>query len=112
MEEKMETLVYPKSTTWHLTRPAQVRKPAAIEAIRFASEMMQVFFEDGRTLSVPLDWFPELEIASQSQRDDFQIHGEGMVVSWPEIGLQVTTRDLLAGTDPCEQCWFRVSYFK
>ncbi len=108
----METLVYPKSMTWHLTRRIRDRKAAVMESIQFATGMIQVFLKDGRILSVPLDWFPLLENASETQRNDFQIHGDGMVVTWQEIGEQITLGDFLAGSDPCEQCWFRVSYFK
>lgn len=108
----MEILVKPKSMTWHLACPIQDRGAAAIIEIRFSVELMSVFLEDGRILSFPLYWFPSLENASISQRENYHIQENGISAIWSEIDEKVTLRDLMSGSEPCKSCWFRVAYFK
>ncbi|OUS18347.1 hypothetical protein A9Q88_00735 [Gammaproteobacteria bacterium 50_400_T64] len=53
---------------------------------------------DGRTLSAPLAWFPRLAQATQKQRDNWQLLGEGEGVHWPEIDEDLSVAGLLSGT--------------
>ncbi|MBV1928426.1 MAG: DUF2442 domain-containing protein [Gammaproteobacteria bacterium] len=53
---------------------------------------------DGRTISAPLVWFPRLAQASQKQRDNWQLLGEGEGVHWPEIDEDLSVASLLSGT--------------
>ncbi|MDE3011624.1 MAG: DUF2442 domain-containing protein [Pseudomonadota bacterium] len=52
---------------------------------------------DGRTLSVPLVWFPKLLNSSAAARGDFQLIGDGEGIHWPGIDEDISVAGLLAG---------------
>ena len=52
---------------------------------------------DGRTLSVPLVWFPTLLHASAEQRCAFRLIGDGEYISWPELDEDLSVAGLLRG---------------
>jgi ATP-dependent Clp protease adapter protein ClpS/tetratricopeptide (TPR) repeat protein len=69
---------------------------ARAKQVRFDAAAMYVELIDGRTLSVPLDWFPELLGVSPDQRRRCALSNQGHELSW-EFGLLVSVRGLLAG---------------
>ena len=58
---------------------------------------LTVELEDGRTISVPLAWFPRLLHASQSDRDDWQVAGGGFGIHWPALDEDLSVEGLLRG---------------
>ncbi|WP_244537947.1 DUF2442 domain-containing protein [Mesorhizobium sp. YR577] len=56
---------------------------------------MWVDLSDGRTLSVPLAWFPRLLRASPSQREEVTISSRGL--HWEELDEDISVEGLLAG---------------
>jgi hypothetical protein len=52
---------------------------------------------DGRTISVPLAWYPRLSRASAEQRDNWKIAGGGFGIHWPGIDEDISTEGLLRG---------------
>jgi ATP-dependent Clp protease adapter protein ClpS len=79
--------------------PRRVEKEldtARARQVRFDDAMMYVELIDGRTLCVPLDWFPELLGASADQRQRWALSDQGRELSW-EFGLLVSVTGLLAG---------------
>jgi hypothetical protein len=52
---------------------------------------------DGRTLSVPLVWFPRLAHATAQERANWRLVGRGEGVHWPGIDEDISVRSLLAG---------------
>jgi hypothetical protein len=57
-----------------------------------------VSLTDGRTLSVPLAWYPRLLQATSKQRDCWELLGEGEGIRWPEIDEDLSVAGLLRGT--------------
>ncbi|MEN8128611.1 MAG: DUF2442 domain-containing protein [Pseudomonadota bacterium] len=53
---------------------------------------------DGRTVTVPLIWFPRLSKASSEQLQKWEILGDGEGIHWPEIDEDLSVAGLLAGT--------------
>jgi hypothetical protein len=53
---------------------------------------------DGRTISVPLAWFPRLLRASEAQRNNWQIVGGGYGIHWPDIDEDLSVEGFLRGT--------------
>ena len=53
---------------------------------------------DGRTISVPLVWFPRLAQASKKQLDNWELLGEGEGIHWPEVDEDLSINGLLVGT--------------
>jgi hypothetical protein len=52
---------------------------------------------DGRTLSVPVAWYPRLADATPAQRADWQVAGGGYGIHWPQIDEDLSTEGLLRG---------------
>jgi ATP-dependent Clp protease adapter protein ClpS/tetratricopeptide (TPR) repeat protein len=69
---------------------------ARARQVRFDNAAMYVELVDGRTLHVPLDWFPELLGASADQRRQCMLSDQGRELSW-DFGLVVSVSGLLAG---------------
>jgi hypothetical protein len=52
---------------------------------------------DGRSISVPLAWYPRLLNASPKQRKNWQISGGGYAIHWPDIDEDLSSEGLLRG---------------
>ncbi len=64
-------------------------------AVRFDQDSMWVELSDGRTLGVPLAWFPRLLHGSAEQRDQVSISSRGL--HWEELDEDISIDGLLAG---------------
>jgi Protein of unknown function (DUF2442) len=64
-------------------------------AVRFDEDMMWVDLEDGRTIGVPLAWFPRLFHATTAQREDFFLSRSG--IHWDEIDEDISIAGIIAG---------------
>lgn len=52
---------------------------------------------DGRSISVPLAWYPRLAKASQGERDQWELAGAGLGIYWPVVDEDLSTEGLLRG---------------
>ncbi len=52
---------------------------------------------DGRTISVPLAWYPKLLHATEEQRRNWKIAGAGYGIHWPDLDEDLGTEGLLRG---------------
>ena len=52
---------------------------------------------NGRTIIVPLAWYPRLQNASLAQRKNWQVAGGGYGIHWPDIDEDLSTEGLLRG---------------
>jgi hypothetical protein len=68
-----------------------------VRDVRFTEDVMHVDLEDGRTISVPLVWFPRLLHASPAQRARWEVSAGGYGIHWPEIDEDLSTEGLLRG---------------
>jgi hypothetical protein len=57
---------------------------------------------DGRTLSVPLAWFPRLAAASAEMRGQYELIGDGEGIRWPDIDEDISVPALLLGRASAE----------
>jgi uncharacterized protein DUF2442 len=64
-------------------------------AVRFDDDNMWVGLSDGRTLGVPLAWFPRLLRATRRQRDACRISPRGL--HWEDLDEDISIAGLLAG---------------
>jgi hypothetical protein len=65
------------------------------KAVRFDADSMWVELSDGRTLGVPLAWFPRLFDAAPEQREAVEVAGEGL--HWAALDEDISVAGLLAG---------------
>lgn len=65
--------------------------------VRVGSDTLSVDLADGRSISVPLAWFPRLLHASAEQRSRWELAGGGFGVHWPDIDEDLSSEGLLRG---------------
>lgn len=58
---------------------------------------LSVELVDGRTVSVPLLWFPRLAHGSPAERNHWRLIGRGEGVHWPDLDEDISIANLLAG---------------
>lgn len=56
-----------------------------------------VMLKDGRALSIPYTWYPRLIEATATQRNHYELSGEGEGIHWPELEEDISVAGLLAG---------------
>lgn len=65
--------------------------------IRFEDDRLIVDLADGRTIAVPVAWYPRLVDATPAQRSKWEIAGAGYGIHWPDIDEDLSTEGLLRG---------------
>jgi hypothetical protein len=65
--------------------------------VRFDSERLIVDLADGRTVAVPLAWYPRLDGATPAQRSNWTKAGGGFGIHWPDIDEDLSVSGLLRG---------------
>ena len=65
------------------------------KTLRFDEDLMWVELSDGRTLGVPLAWFPRLLHATPAQRADYELSHHGM--HWEALDEDISVEGILAG---------------
>src|SRR5277367_4860689 len=65
--------------------------------VRLTEDTLVVDLADGRTVSVPLGWYPRLLQGSRAERANHRFIGEGEGIHWPDLDEDVSVENLLAG---------------
>ncbi|MEK7829607.1 MAG: DUF2442 domain-containing protein [Acidobacteriota bacterium] len=65
--------------------------------VECTDDRLKVDLMDGRTIIVPLAWYPRLENASEAERKNWRICGAGYGINWPDIDEDLSTEGLLRG---------------
>jgi Protein of unknown function (DUF2442) len=68
-----------------------------VSDVRFEDERLIVDLADGRTIAVPIAWYPRLAEATPEQRGNWEVAGAGYGIHWPEIDEDLSTEGLLRG---------------
>ncbi|QQR35653.1 DUF2442 domain-containing protein [Devosia oryziradicis] len=71
-------------------------EPLAVD-VAVTATVLRVTLDDGRELSVPVEWFPRLRDASDLDRANWRLIGRGEGIHWPAIDEDISVRGLLAG---------------
>ena len=74
----------------------QIEIPAA-DGVTVTEDTLTVDLSDGRTVSVPLAWFPRLQHASPEERKNWRFIGRGQGIHWADIDEDLSVEGLLAG---------------
>lgn len=69
----------------------------AVRNVRFTDDDLIVDLIDGRSISVPLAWYPRLLNANPAERAHWKIAGGGFGIHWPDIDEDLSTEGLLRG---------------
>jgi hypothetical protein len=68
-----------------------------VRDVRFTEDVLIVDLLDGRTISVPLTWYPRLLSATSEQRANWRVAGGGFAIHWPDVDEDLSTEGLLHG---------------
>ena len=71
-------------------------EPAALN-VTIRREKLIVELVDGRTITVPLDWYPRLVHASRKERQNWKLLGDGDLIEWPDLDEHIGVGGLIAG---------------
>jgi len=66
--------------------------------VEITDDELVVRLADGRTLLVPLAWFPKLRDATPEARRGWKLVGDGDRIHWPDLEEDLSVRGLLRGT--------------
>ena len=72
-------------------------RQARAQRVHVTDEELMVELEDGRTISVPLTWFPRLLHGTPEERTHWRLIGNGEGVHWPALDEDIEVRHLLLG---------------
>lgn len=60
------------------------------------ADTLTVVLLDGRTISVPIAWFPRLQKATPAQRRNWRLIGDGIGIHWKDVDEDISVESLLA----------------
>ncbi|MFN8440841.1 MAG: DUF2442 domain-containing protein [Caldilineaceae bacterium] len=75
---------------------------ARIIHVNITDDTLAVDLEDGRSIGVPIGWYPRLAYGSESERANFQIAGAGYGIHWPDLDEDVGIEGMLLGKKSAE----------
>jgi hypothetical protein len=78
-------------------KSSDVRPGERVKDARITEDTLAVDLIDGRTIIVPLVWYPRLLAATPEQRQNWQTSGAGYGLHWPEVDEDLSTEGLLRG---------------
>jgi hypothetical protein len=67
------------------------------KTVRISDDSLAADLADGRTITVPLAWFPRLAHASPAERDHWRLIAGGEGIHWPDLDEDISVESLLAG---------------
>ncbi|MDM8537185.1 DUF2442 domain-containing protein [Desulfobacterales bacterium HSG17] len=76
---------------------SEIKPGERVKDVHFTEDTLSVDMLDGRTITVPLAWYPRLLHATLGQRKKWQVCGGGYGIHWPDIDEDLSTEGLLRG---------------
>ena len=70
---------------------------ALAQAVTTSDDALIVELSNGRTITVPLAWFPRLAHGTDAERGNWRLIGGGVGIHWPDLDDDISVESLLAG---------------
>jgi hypothetical protein len=80
---------------------AMVAVPRVLKVL-VTDDTLSADLEDGRTIAVPLGWYPRLAHGTAAERSDVRISGAGYGLHWPELDEDIGIEGLILGKQSTE----------
>jgi hypothetical protein len=74
----------------------EIEIPYAVD-VRVTEDTLSVDFSDGRTISVPIGWYPRIKHARPQDRTNWRLIGNGIGIHWEGVDEDISVEGLLAG---------------
>jgi hypothetical protein len=70
--------------------------------VAVTDDTLSVDLEDGRTIAIPIGWYPRLAYGTPAERANFQISGAGYGIHWPDLDEDIGVEGILLGKKSTE----------
>ena len=70
---------------------------ARIVHVTVTDDTLATDLEDGRSIAIPIGWYPRLSQATPAEREHFEISGAGYGIHWPDLDEDVGVEGMLLG---------------
>ncbi len=77
--------------------PSSIPTGLSTTDVKIADNNLTVYLFDGRSIAVPLEWYPRLLHGSEDERRNWQLLGDGYAIEWPDLDEHIGVEGLLAG---------------
>lgn len=83
---------------------SSTNKPGAATAVdvSISKDSLVVILNDGRSLSIPLHWFPRLVHGTDEERGDWALMGGGQGIHWARLDEDISVAGLISGIPSLE----------
>src|SRR5262245_10371726 len=78
-------------------------RAALAVSVEVSNEALSVELADGRSIAVPIDWYPRLAHGTAAERSTWRLIGGGLGIHWPALDEDISVVNLLAG-QPSAEC--------
>ncbi|MDO8755365.1 MAG: DUF2442 domain-containing protein, partial [Anaerolineales bacterium] len=78
------------------TLAIEIRMVSA-QNVNVTDDALIVDLSDGRTVSVPLAWFPRLLHGTPEERNKWRLIGDGEGIHWPDLDEDISIENLILG---------------
>ena len=68
-----------------------------VRGVRVSLDTLTVDLMDGRTISVPLVWYPRLLSGTPKERSNWKVCAAGYGIHWPDLDEDISVENLLGG---------------
>lgn len=75
----------------------ELREVPTIQSLDINEETLSVDLSDGRTISVPLSWYPRLTHGSDAERRNYKFIGNGSGIHWNDLDEDISIQNLIVG---------------
>ena len=75
---------------------------ASVQAVLVTDDSLIVDLSDGRTVSIPLEWFPRLLHGTSAERSNWRFIGDGEGIHWTDLDEDISVENLILGQPSAE----------
>jgi hypothetical protein len=72
-------------------------QPVSAHQVTVTEETLTAELSDGRTISVPLVWYPRLVHATPEERSNWRLIGNGEGIHWPDLDEDISVENIILG---------------
>jgi Protein of unknown function (DUF2442) len=74
-----------------------IKHPCNAQEITFTENAFRVLLDDGRSISVPLTWYPRLLHVTEKELQNYELIGDGEGIHWPDLDEDISIEGIIAG---------------
>lgn len=79
-----------------------VERETFAQSIGFSEDSMVVCLDDGRSITVPLAWYPRLSAGTKAERENYELIGDGEGIHWPDLDEDISVEGIIGGRASAE----------